>query len=143
MKASFMTRINLPMFTLPNSMLTSSKLRKAASPVMFLIMLSAALCATAQPTITLQPRSRTNNVGDNAQFTVTATGSGTLTYQWQSNNTNIIGGTSNTLNVLITDASKAGNYRVLVSDTSNLTNTSSNAVLSIRTATDETHAMEF
>src|SRR5690349_10592437 len=60
----------------------------------------------AQPSITSQPISRTNNVGDNAQFTVAATGSGILTYQWQFNGTNVSGATSNTLNVLIADASK-------------------------------------
>src|ERR1043166_3523491 len=93
-----------------------------------LMLISASLWA--QPTITTQPVSRTNNVGDNAQFTVAATSTGTLTYQWQFNGTNISGGTSNALNVLISDISKAGTYRVRVSDTSNLTNTSSDATLS-------------
>ena len=136
-KASFMTRTNLPMLTHLTPMLKRTKLRNAVAAMMFLGVLSAALCATAQPHYHWQPLSRTNNVGDNAQFTVTATGTGILTYQWQSNSNNISGATSNTLNVLVTDASKAGNYRVLVSDTSNLTNTSSTAALSIRTATGQ------
>ena len=99
-----------------------------------LVLLSAALLilaqrSGAQPTVTVQPATRTNNVGDNAAFSVTATGSGTLLYKWQFNGVDIAGATTSTLNVLVSDTTKAGNYRVLVSDSSNLTHTSAAAVL--------------
>jgi glucose/arabinose dehydrogenase len=51
------------------------------------------------PNISQQPTSRTVSVGQPATFSVSATGTGTLTYQWQRNGTNISGatGTSYTL----------------------------------------------
>src|SRR3954466_8935454 len=62
------------------------------------LLVLTALCfagvrAAAQPTISVQPASRTNNIGDNAQFTVTATGSGALTYRWQFNGVTLAGAT--------------------------------------------------
>jgi sugar lactone lactonase YvrE len=48
----------------------------------------------AAPTITAQPQKITVNVGQNATFSVTATGSGTLTYQWSRGGTAISGATS-------------------------------------------------
>ena len=47
-------------------------------------------------TITTQPDSQTVVAGQSATFTVIASGSGTLTYQWKKNGTNIPGATSNT-----------------------------------------------
>jgi hypothetical protein len=46
-------------------------------------------CADFQPTITAQPQSVTACVGENAVFTIAATGTGTLHYQWQKNGANI------------------------------------------------------
>lgn len=87
--------------------------------ILILVFVSALLsvfpCVKAQPVITAQPQSRTNNVGDNAQFTVAATGDG-LTYQWQFNNGDIPDATNATLNQLVTDTAKAGTYRVVVKD---------------------------
>src|SRR3954454_22084291 len=67
----------------------------------------ASLQLQANPAITLQPVSRSNNVGDNAQFTITATGTGTLSYQWRLNTVTIATGTTSTLNVLVTNSSQA------------------------------------
>ncbi len=43
------------------------------------------------PSIISQPASRTNRVGDDAMFTVAATGTSPLSYQWRYNTTNIVG----------------------------------------------------
>jgi hypothetical protein len=55
---------------------------------------AATLTVNVPPTITAQPGSQTVTVGQTATFTVAATGSGTLTYQWKKNGTVIKGATS-------------------------------------------------
>jgi len=66
------------------------------------------------PTINSSPASRTNDVGTSTTFTVTATGQGTLFYQWQKNGFQILNATNSsfTLNS-ITNADAAG-YRCRV-----------------------------
>ena len=54
-----------------------------------LLLLTLALAGgashgVAQPVITVQPRNQTNVVGTTATFTVEATGTPPLTYQWRS-----------------------------------------------------------
>ena len=63
-------------------------------------------------------------------FSVTATGSPPLSYQWNFNGTNIVGATNTTLMLTNVQASQAGNYQVLVT---NLFGSllSSNAVLTV------------
>jgi hypothetical protein len=46
------------------------------------------------PTITTQPASQTVTIGQTATFSVTATGTAPLTYQWQKNSANISGATA-------------------------------------------------
>ena len=55
--------------------------------------------AGTAPSITLQPSNQTVVVGDTASFTVGATGTATLTYQWQRNMVNIPGATGSTFNL--------------------------------------------
>ncbi len=45
--------------------------------------------STAAPSVTVQPANQIVGVGETATFTVTATGSGTLLYQWQKNGSNV------------------------------------------------------
>ena len=52
----------------------------------------AALTVTGQPTITQQPRTANVCAGGTAVFTVAASGSGTLTYQWQKYGVNVTDG---------------------------------------------------
>jgi hypothetical protein len=72
------------------------------------------------PIISGQPQSLTNNVGSTAIFSVTASGSGPLTYQWRKNGSalsdggNLSGATSSTLTLLSVSATDAGNYDVIV-----------------------------
>ena len=70
--------------------------------------------ANPPPTIVTQPLSRTPAEGTQVSLTVTATGLGSLTYQWQINNQNIPGATSSTLVLSAVRPSANGNYRVIV-----------------------------
>lgn len=55
-------------------------------------------------------------VGSNVTFSVTATGTGPLTYQWTKNYTAISGATSASYNINPVALADAGNYRVVVSN---------------------------
>jgi hypothetical protein len=66
------------------------------------------------PSIVTQPLSRTPAEGTQVSLTVTATGIGTLTYQWQVNGQNIPGATSSTLVLSAVRPSVNGAYRVIV-----------------------------
>ena len=63
----------------------------------------------------LQPASTNVPYGSNATFSVTATGTGPLSYQWLFNNTNISGANGSTLTVSNVQPLNAGNYSVQVS----------------------------
>ena len=84
----------------------------------------------APPFITAQPQSLEVKVGSNATFAVTAGGTGPLAYQWRFNGTNLAGATTSTLARPGVQASSAGDYSVVVSNTAGSV-TSSNAVLTI------------
>src|SRR5207244_8096717 len=65
--------------------------------------------------ITLQPQSQTVVQGDTATFSVAATGTGPLSYQWRLNGTDIAGATGATLPFINVNSSQAGSYTVRVS----------------------------
>jgi hypothetical protein len=94
------------------------------------------IVVTAGPTITTQPVSRTVNPGATTTFTVAATGSGTLTYQWRNNGVNlsngarIAGTTSTSLTITNVQQTDVGNYSVAVTD-SRGTITSASAALTV------------
>jgi hypothetical protein len=69
-----------------------------------------------RPVISGQPANLTVTNGNNASFTVTATGSGTLLYQWRFGQTNLTGRTSQTLTITNVQPGNAGSYDVLVQD---------------------------
>ena len=77
---------------------------------------AATLTVLDTPGITTQPQSVSGIGGQSASFSVTATGSGTLSYQWSKDGVPISGATSSTLDLtglLLTDA---GSYTVRVSN---------------------------
>ncbi|WP_158945101.1 immunoglobulin domain-containing protein [Granulicella sp. S190] len=85
----------------------------------------------APPTITKQPVNQTVNVGQTATFSVTATGSGTLTYQWFLNGTAISGATSSTYTTPATASTDSGSvFTVTVTNASGSV-TSSPATLTV------------
>jgi hypothetical protein len=88
--------------------------------------------ASGPPVITSQPTNQTVSVGENATFTVTASGPPPLYYQWFLNDTNnpIGGATTNSLTLVNSQTNQAGNYFVRVTNTYGPT-FSSNAVLTV------------
>ena len=94
------------------------------------------LVAATSPSITIQPQNRTNLLGTNATFTVTAIGTAPLFYRWSFNGTNLtnsahIGGATNTtLTISNVVAGDTGNYRVGVTNSHGGV-VSSNATLTV------------
>lgn len=88
--------------------------------------------ATA-PSITTQPVSQTVTAGANVSFTVAASGTAPLSYQWKLNGANVAGGTSATLNLTGVTAGQAGNYTCTVGNTAGSV-TSSGATLTVNPA---------
>jgi hypothetical protein len=86
--------------------------------------------AGTAPTITAHPPSRSVAVGDNTTFTVSATGSLPLTYQWKHNNENLTGEIGPTLTLENITAAEAGSYTVVVVNTGGEA-TSNPAVLTV------------
>jgi glucose/arabinose dehydrogenase len=72
---------------------------------------------SAAPAITQQPQSLEVTVGQSATFSVAASGSGTLTYQWKKNDADINGATGSTYTIDPAALSDAGSYQVVVSNT--------------------------
>jgi beta-galactosidase len=85
----------------------------------------------AAPSITTQPANRTVAVSQTATFSVVATGSGTLTYQWSKNSTAISGAAGASYTTPATAATDNGaSYTVAVSDAGGSV-TSNAAVLTV------------
>ncbi len=66
--------------------------------------------------ITTQPTNQTVVLGNNATFSVTASGIATVGYQWQFNGTNLSGSTSSSYTRTGTTAVQAGNYTVVITN---------------------------
>ncbi|MCE5419164.1 MAG: immunoglobulin domain-containing protein [Acidithiobacillus sp.] len=93
--------------------------------------------AATAPAITTQPTNQTVTAGQNASFTVAATGNGTLSYQWRKGGSNLAGQTSATLSLTAVSAGDAGSYDVVVTNTLNGTTastTSTAATLTVNAA---------
>ncbi|MBL0210294.1 MAG: M4 family metallopeptidase [Holophagaceae bacterium] len=83
------------------------------------------------PAITSQPASRSVTVGATATFSVTATGTAPMTYQWRKNGTAITGATSASYTTPATVASDNGStFSVVVSNSAGSA-TSTNATLTV------------
>lgn len=87
------------------------------------------------PSITSQPANQSINAGLTAVFSVTATGTGTLSYQWQKDGVPIPGGTSASYTTPAAVLADSGSsFNVLVSDTYGNTVKSSSAILTVLAA---------
>ncbi len=81
---------------------------------------NASVSVNVAPIITVPPADQFVAVGSNAVFTVAATGSNPLTYQWLkngaklANGTTVSGATSSSLTLLKTTAKTSANYSVIV-----------------------------
>ena len=76
----------------------------------------ATLTVWVPPAISIQPASRTNLTGTSASFSVTATGTAPLSYQWQSSSGPISGATTSSLLLNNLQLSDAGNYFVVITN---------------------------
>ena len=93
---------------------------------------TATLTVNTPLTITSQPVGLIKNTGATASFSITATGTTPITYQWRKDGTAIFGATTSTYNIGSVSESHAGSYDVvLVNPAGSLT--SGAAVLSIQT----------
>jgi len=99
--------------------------------------------APVAPSITTQPASESVTVGQTATFTVTATGTAPLSYQWQKNGTSISGAISASYTTpATTSADNGSRFAVVVSDSAGNV-TSNTATLTVDpTAVAPTITME-
>jgi hypothetical protein len=93
----------------------------------------ATLTVLVPPTITQQPADVEVTEGSPANFFVAAEGTAPLSYQWQHEDGDLPGATSALLSINSVQASQAGAYRVLVSNSAGVI-TSAVAVLTIGNA---------
>ena len=91
----------------------------------------AALWVNVPPSITTQPASQTVVQGSSATFSVVATGTGPLTYQWRFNGVNISGATLSSYTRSNAQTSHQGNYSVVVANVAGSV-TSANASLTVK-----------
>jgi len=80
------------------------------------LLLAALLNGVGQPVITTDPQSRTNVLGTDATFTVVATGTAPLAYQWRFTTADLAGKTNDTLIVTNVQSANAGDYTVVVTN---------------------------
>ena len=95
------------------------------------LIVTQSFSATA-PTITKQPVSKTVNVGQSASFSITATGTSPLSYQWKFGSSNISGATAATYSIASVKTSNAGSYTCVVKNTAG-SKTSNAATLTVNT----------
>lgn len=95
---------------------------EVATPAGFSVVSpQAILTINATPVITRQPASQVVFVGaTNVTFSVTATGSQPLSYQWSFNGASIEGATASTLVLPVVTTAEAGNYTVAISNSAGL-----------------------
>jgi len=76
----------------------------------------ATLSVLVPPSVTGQPASVTNNALTDAMFTVTATGTAPLSYQWLKGESPLAGATNSALTLNQVTTTHAGGYRVVVTN---------------------------
>jgi hypothetical protein len=93
----------------------------------------ATLTVIVPPAITVQPKSYNTNVGATVTFSVGASGTAPLTYQWRKDGEDLLGATLNAYTLANVQPSDSGVYRVQVANPAG-TATSTNAILNVGTA---------
>lgn len=98
--------------------------------VFFGTKVSLTVIVAVKPAITTQPANQTVIQGQNATFSVTATGTAPLAYQWSFNDVNISGATASSYTIDSAQTDNAGSYAVVVTNVAG-TVTSSTATLTV------------
>jgi hypothetical protein len=93
-------------------------------------------CGAVGPTIFLQPADQAVFAGQTATFSVKATGSGSLRYQWEKGNTPITGATAASYTTPATSSSDSGSQFSVVVSNSAGDATSNAATLTVNATTD-------
>ena len=88
---------------------------------------------TVTPAIFNQPRSQSVLTGQSATFSITATGTAPLAYQWKKDGVDISGATTSSLTVSNVQSVNAGTYTVVVTNSAGNA-TSNGAVLTVNAA---------
>ncbi len=104
--------------------------RETASTAPSLVVTFTNAPAATPPAISSQPQSLTVLPGENAAFSVTASGSSPLSYQWSLNQAVLAGFTNATLSLAGVQAVNAGSYTVTITNTAGAV-TSTPAILSL------------
>jgi hypothetical protein len=90
--------------------------------------------AAVSPSITSQPASQTVTAGQTATFTMSATGTAPMSYQWRKNGANITGATSTSYTTPATTTADSGStFSVMVTNSAGSA-TSNNAILNVNAA---------
>jgi hypothetical protein len=90
--------------------------------------------STVAPKITTQPSNQTVTAGQTATFSIAASGSAPLSYQWQKNGTNIAGATGTSYTTPATTTADSGStFRCIVSNSAGSV-TSNSATLTVNPA---------
>ena len=97
--------------------------------------MAAPSALAAPPAITTQPQKRTVVEGTSYTFTVAATGTAPLSYQWRRNTSNLAGQINSTLPLAAIQTNDAGGYTVVVTNAEGAV-TSTVAQLTVRLAGD-------
>ncbi|MBI5424829.1 MAG: immunoglobulin domain-containing protein [Opitutae bacterium] len=72
--------------------------------------------AASAPSITTQPSNQSATTGGSVSFSVTASGTAPLSYQWRKDGANLPGATSSTYSIASVTSGDAGTYSVVVSN---------------------------
>ncbi len=104
--------------------------RGASISAVFTFTVTNSVVSATPPTITTQPQSQTNYIGSSATFTVGASGTAPLSYQWRLNGSPIGGATSSSYTRSNLQTNDAGNYSVVVTNSAGSA-TSANAALTM------------
>ncbi len=117
-----------------NSLSSSAILREASPANVAILTVTSAQQGNGAPQIITQPASQSVTAGQSATFTVVATGSPTLAYQWQKNHVNIAGAASASYTTPATATSDSGETFDVVVSNSIGTVTSVSASLTVNAA---------
>jgi hypothetical protein len=102
---------------------------------------AATLSVNTAPSIATQPSAATVTAGSTATFSVVASGTATLTYQWKKDGTSISGATAATYTIASATLTDAGSYTVAVTNGAGTVLSQAAELLIIPAGTAATHSV--